>query len=363
MNLRVLTLVPHAEASASGRYRAYKMRATLQKHGVDLDVRPILDERGFQRLYRPGQVAAKAMDLVRGMRRRWEDLHQGKGYSLALVHREVSPVIGFSADRLLERQGLGWVYDFDDAVFIPNVSEANRLFSWLKPFRQSVRLAASARMVAAGNAWLADWARRQRPARPADEVEVIPTVVDTELWKPLPRDPGPPRLVWIGTPSTAPSLEPLRPVLEGLARRHPGLEFHVIGARFEGGGLTVRSHPWNRDTEVELVGRCDVGLAPLADNEWNRGKCGLKVLLYMALGLPAVASPVGVHSEMLRHGENGLLATTPEAFGEAIEAVLSDPGLHARLGAHARETVETRYSLRVVAPRLAALIKRAAALD
>ncbi len=184
--------------------------------------------------------------------------------------------------------------------------------------------------------------------------------MDTDVWKPRPRGSGPPRLVWIGSPSTAPYLEPLVPALERLALRHPGLEFHMIGGRIGAENLRVIVHPWSEESEAEIASQCDIGLSPLPDNDWSRGKCGLKLLLYMSLGLPAVASPVGVHSEMIEHGSNGLLAADAQAFEAEIERLLGDAPMRARLGAEARRVVEARYSCKVVAPRLAALLRRAA---
>jgi glycosyltransferase involved in cell wall biosynthesis len=304
-------------------------------------------------------MTRKAADLARGAVRRWRDFDAARDYPLAFVHREAWPLIAYAPERRLERQRTKWVYDFDDAVFLPNVSEANRLFVKLKPFDQPARLAARARAVSAGNQWLAGWARRQRGGFPADDVQVIPTVVDTEIWRPRSREAGPPRLVWIGSPTTVGFLDPIRPALARLARRHPGLELHVIGASFAADGVQVIVHPWSLETEVDLAGRCDVGLSPLPDTDWARGKCGLKLIQYMALGISAVASPVGVHPEIVAHGENGMLAATPEAFEEAVHALLCDPSLRCAQGRAARETVLARYSVDAVAPRLAALLERA----
>lgn len=360
MTLRVLAFVPHPRAGASERYRVYGMADALQGHGIELDVRAFRDARAFARLYQPGRVVEKALDLARGMRRRLRDLEAAEDFALVLVHRELWPLAGYRAERRLAGRHLPWVYDLDDAVFLPNVSVANRRFVGLKPFAQPARLVAGARAVAAGNDWLADWARRLRPGRPADEVAVVPTAVDTARWAPRPRAPGPLRLVWIGSHSTVGYLRPLVPVLQRLARRHVDLEVHHVGAALDMPGVRLVRHPWSEDTEVEWVAGADVGLAPLPDNDWSRGKCGLKLLLYMACGLPAVASPVGVHTEIVRHGEDGLLAPDAPAFGEALEALLGDAALRARLGAAARATVQARYSVSAVAPRLAALLRRAA---
>lgn len=170
---------------------------------------------------------------------------------------------------------------------------------------------------------------------------------------------GPLRLVWIGSHSTVHYLDPLRPLLPGLFRRHPELELHVVGAHFTCEGVRVIEHAWSLEKEVEVTAACDVGLAPLPDDPWARGKCGLKLLLYMSLGLPAVASSVGVHPEMVRDRITGRLADGPADFVAALDELISDSGARRRLGAAAREDVVARYSLEAVTPKLADLLHRA----
>lgn len=360
MSLSVLALVPYPIEGASARYRAYQLAGPLEAHGVRMQIRPFFDSVGFAALYRRGALPAKAWHLARSCVRRWADLGGANRFDLAFVHRDLWPFAGDEAlERLAARQPR-WVFDFDDAVWLPNVSEANRRFAQLKPTTQYAQLAAGASGVSAGNSWLAGWAREQRPGREPEGVEVVPTAVDTARWAPRPRGEGPPRLAWIGSHSTVHYLDPLRALLPGLCRRHPGLELHVVGARFACEGVRVIEHPWSLAGEVEVTASCDIGLAPLPDDSWARGKCGLKLLLYMSLGLPAVASSVGVHPEMVRDGVTGRLAASPEEFVAALDELLGDPTGRRRLGAEARDEVMARYSLAAVAPRLAALLHRAA---
>jgi glycosyltransferase involved in cell wall biosynthesis len=338
------------------------MAGPLARHGIRLEIRSLLSPAGFGRMYRPGGAPRKALDLVSGCARRWVDLGRTGRYALALIHREVWPFVGEAPLRRLAHHQPRWVFDFDDAVWMPNSSEANRAFERLKPFGQPAWLASRACAVSAGNAFLADWARSCRSGRSDESVEVVPTAVDTDRWRPRPRprEPGPPRLIWIGSPSTATYLEALRPALARLGRRHPGLELHVVGAPFSCGELRVVHHDWQEATEADLVSGCDIGLAPIPDDAWARGKCGLKLLLYMACGLPAVASRAGVHPEIVTHGEDGWLADTPDGWEPAVDAMVADSKLREQLGSAARATVERRFSLHAVAPRLAALLQRAA---
>jgi hypothetical protein len=228
VTLRVLAFTPAPESGAAGRYRVFQYREPLRALGIELEPAPFLDEDAFGRLYRPGGVMSKSWDLARRTRLLLARLHSARRYDLALVHRELWPLAGGWPLALLERRQPRWVFDLDDAVFLPNVSDANRRFVGLKAHGSVAPVAAGARAVAAGNAWLAAWARSQRPGRPADEVEVIPTVVDSERWTPVaPQSDGAVRLLWIGSPTTlryletwgAGALAPGRPALAARAAR------------------------------------------------------------------------------------------------------------------------------------------------
>lgn len=362
MSLSVLALAPYPVAGASSRYRLYALAEELAARRIRLDIRPFLDGPAFARLFARGGPAtiAKVADFTRGALRRRGDLARAGRYDLVLVHRQVWPFAGDGPLATLRRRQPRWVFDFDDAIFLPHVSEANRGFAFLKPSGQYAALAAGAAGVAAGNAWLADWARSQRPGRDPETVAVVPTAVDTRAWTPRDRPAGPPRLVWIGSPSTVGYLELLRPVFRALGARHPELELHVVGPPFAADGVRVVRHPWSLDTERAVVAGADIGLSPLPATEWELGKCGHKLLLYLACGLAAIASPVGVHNEIVEDGANGFLCGPPEAWTERIEQLLAHVDLRRRLGAAGRATVERCYSVTAVAPRLASALERAA---
>jgi len=362
VTLRVLAFTPLPITGAAGRYRVFQFREPLRALGIEIEPAPFFDDRAFARLYRRGQFLRKTWDLARLTRNLADRLRTSSRYDLAFVHRELWPLAGRWPLESLRRSQPRWVFDLDDAVFLPNVSEANRLFVGLKSHGSIGAIARGARAVAAGNEWLAAWARRQRPNRAPDEVEVIPTVVDSDLWRPARRtEDGTVRLIWIGSPSTLRYLENWRPVLARLGSRHPHLELHVIGARFEVPELRCVSHEWSAKTETAIAERCHVGLAPLEDGDWERGKCGLKLLLYMAMGLPAVASRAGVHPTIITPGEDGELVDDEASLESALERLLGDPARRAALGGAARATLERRYSLRSATPRLAGLLHRAAA--
>jgi glycosyltransferase involved in cell wall biosynthesis len=216
--------------------------------------------------------------------------------------------------------------------------------------------------VIAGNEFLATYARRFNPA-----VHVIPTSIDVDLFvprsdsRPAPSN-APIAVGWIGTPTTASFLTPLAPLLRALAAEQ-AFEFHVAGSTsalaFD--GVPTRNLQWSLDREVELFNQCDIGVYPLPDDDWARGKCGFKAIQFMSCGVPVVASAVGVNREIVHDGVNGFLAATPDEWRQKLSALMADADLRRRMGAAGRRTIQERYSLQVNGPRVAAVIGAALA--
>ena len=358
--MNVLALVSYPEAGASTRYRIGQFVAPLEAQGVHVTLAPMLDGAAFGRLYRPGGVPRKALDWLAAAGRRRAQVDSARSYDAVFVLREVWPLKAPALERTLFARTRRVVFDFDDAVFLPNVSEANRSLAFLKAPDKSAWIARHARALTPGNAFLADWSRTQ--AAPEARVFELPTVVDTDRFRPRPKaSDGLVRLGWIGTHSTMPFLEAQAALLERLLARHPQLRLLVIGAKSARlAHPQVEFVPWTLDGEVDALARVDVGLAPLPDSDWSRGKCGLKLLQYQALAIPVVASPVGVHPVMVEDGVHGFLAADDAAWERALERLVGDGALRAELGQRGRARVEERYSVRAMTPRLLEALRYAA---
>jgi glycosyltransferase involved in cell wall biosynthesis len=362
--VNVLALVPHPAAGASTRYRVHQFRSVLAARGIDVTVRPLLDEPAFARVYRRGEAAAKARDLFEGGRRRLADVRAAGRFDAVMIHRELWPLHGLVHETLLRRANPRWLFDLDDAVWLPNVSEANRGVAFLKAPGKARWIAGHSRAVSAGNRHLAEWARAH--VRPGAEVFHVPTAVDTERFRSARGRgavvPGSKACLvgWIGSASTAPYLAAVREPLARLCVRHPGLRLRVIGARVQLPGVAVESVPWSLETEVQALDGLDIAIAPLPDDAWARGKCGLKVLQSMAMAKPVVTSPTGAHLDLVEDGVSGRFARTPAEWLDALEELVVDPAARRRLGAAGRAVVEERYSVAAVAPALEAALRHAA---
>jgi glycosyltransferase involved in cell wall biosynthesis len=356
---RILALSPIPEEGAGCRFRVAQYRPWLERAGFTLDIHPLFDREFFRLVYQPGRYVTKANALLRRTRDRLKVIRARDEYDIVMLYREAYPIGPPWLERRLARAGVPMVYDFDDAVYLPNTSDANRIIASLKNSGKIPEVLRLCTHVVAGNSHLADVARRYNR-----NVTVVPTSVDTAVWVPrsTPRERGTPLVIgWIGTPTTTQYLLELGPVLQDLARTHQyvlRVSGSVTPVQFR--GVTVENVPWSLEREVELFNTCDIGIYPLPDDEWTRGKCGFKAIQFMACSVPVVASPVGVNREIVEDGVSGFLAETPERWKEKLTLLITRPDMRAALGPRGRQVIEQRYSLAANAPTLVQVFQHVA---
>lgn len=236
------------------------------------------------------------------------------------------------------------VFDFDDAVFLRD-SYSPRGPHSIRRLHRFMAAVETVDAVVAGNDYLACEARRW--ALP-EHVRVVPTCLNPTRYRTAIHDraSGQAELVWIGSSSTLQGLERIRPLLETLGRTVPGLRLRLVCDRFLTlDPLPVVPQPWSESTEAEALAAADIGISWVPDDPWSRGKCGLKVLQYMAAGLPVVANPVGVQADLVRHGETGYLVRSADEWIAAIRRLAEEPELRRHLGAAGRRRVEAEFSV------------------
>ena len=358
--LRILALSPVPYEGAGCRFRISQYVPYLATQGIDVTVAPFYDREFFRLVYEPRRHARKALLFLKQTAARVMAIARADRYDAIWIYREVLPIGPPILESVLSVCRRPLLYDFDDAVFLPNTSEANRYLAALKFPGKTGWIIRRATQVIAGNEYLASYARRLNPS-----VHVIPTAVDTGVFVPtsIARDAVAPLVIgWIGTPTTAPYVTPLGATLAALASRH------AFTFRMSGGGTDLAfpgvhiEHPaWSLGGEVALFNTCDIGVYPMPDDDWARGKSGFKAIQFMACGVPVVASPVGINVEIIQDGVNGFLASTPADWEQKLGTLIADPELRHRMGAAGRRTVEARYSVQVNAPRVAAVLRQTAA--
>ena len=353
--MRLLALMPNLYDTSPGqRYRLEQWEPLLKQFGVEITYEPFESEELHATVYKSGQMARKLKLVGQALGRRSSLLNKIRNYDVVYIFREAALLGPSIFERLIHQTGVPFVFDFDDAVFVSYKSPSNGYFSYLKfagKTKTTCRLAAH---VMAGNPYLADYARQVN-----DNVTIIPTTIDTEKYKPNPpkKQEGTVVIGWTGSHSTVQHLDTLRDVLKKLAERE-SFRLRVIGTPiYKIDGVETEAMNWRSETEIEDLEAVDIGMMPLPDDNWSKGKCGLKALQFMALGIPTICSPVGVNTDIIQDDQNGLIAGSEDEWIEKLTRMLKSKELRERLGQAGRKTVEEKYSAMSQAPRVYELLK------
>ncbi len=348
--MKVLLLSRYGRLGASSRVRLFQYLPFLESKGWHVTVCPLFSDSYLQALY---SDQPRGLQVIAGYWRRLKALARAGRYDLVWIEKEVFPFMPALAERLLVKVGVPYIVDYDDALF-HRYDRHRRWFIRLILGRKIDSVMKHSALVIAGNEYLAERARTVG----ARCVEVVPTVVDLMRYKTVQSGSNHPLVVgWIGSPSTSHYLAIIAPVIRSLSKKFD-VRFVAVGASKESvGDLPVEVGLWSEETEVLSIQGFDVGIMPLVDDPWERGKCGYKLIQYMACGFPVVASPVGVNKQIVEHGGNGYLVKGLHEWEKAIRRLLGDKKLRRRMGLKGRERVEAWYSLEVQAPRLEELMR------
>ncbi len=354
-SLRVLGLVPYPlDVAPSQRYRIEQWTPYLQEHGISMTLLPFAGKELNEALYRGGALLSKALLMMRSLAVRVEHAWSAARYDAVFLHREASLIGPAWLERLAKRRRPQMIYDFDDAIWVPYVSPRNHCFSLLKAPWKTSTICRLASAVTVGNEALASYARRFNA-----NVTIVPSTVSLRRYRPRPNGArsGKPVVGWTGSHSSAQYLSLIATALRRLAERC-SYRFLAIGVdRLELPGVEVECRPWTSATEVEDLWDLDVGIMPLSDDRWSRGKCAMKAIQYMGVGIPVVVSPVGANRDVVEDAVTGFHAISEGDWVAALERLLADDELRTRLGRAARRTVEERFSAESQAPRLARLLR------
>lgn len=349
--MRILFLTLYPDIVASPRYRVGQFLPYLRNHAVECTVASALTEDQYAELTGPNRRKRPLWYHWAETPRRLAQIWDAQTYDVVFVQKALMTAFLRGAFLLLRTRARRIVYDFDDAMHLAPPHPLGRFWRLVEDRSQACRIMAAADLVLAGNAWLEEAAQRL-----GGRTVFFPTVVDTVRFVPPTQRPNRYRIGWVGTPAATFCLAPAAEALSSVS----DAEIVLVGADPEGVSWpNARVQAWSLNTEVETIQRFCVGVMPMPKQEWMRGKCGLKGLLYMACGIPCIATPFGAALEFIEHGVNGLFADTPGEWREAIER-LRDSSERKRLGAAARTTVEQRYSLERAAPRLLELLESVA---
>jgi glycosyltransferase involved in cell wall biosynthesis len=338
----VLALVPYSLHTAGGQRTSIEAWApVLAADGINVEFDLFETERLHDFLYLPEKVVAKSVEIVRSLAGRVLRARNLEGFDAVFVYREAALVGPEIVERMITRRRIPLIYGLDDPLFVPYRSPANGVLSRLKCPRKVARICNMANAVIVNGSPLRNFAEQHN-----DNVWVVPNVVDESSYQPAVRSATvPPCLGWIGSHSSASNLDILAEPLTKLAMR-ADFELRVIGAnRSAVGAVQCATRRWSEETEISELRSFDVGLLPLSDHPWNPWKFNYKLAQYMALAIPPVCTPAGCTSDIIEHGVNGFLASTPQEWVRYLEALVNDINLRRRVGAAAAEYAHRHFTL------------------
>jgi glycosyltransferase involved in cell wall biosynthesis len=354
---RVLFLINHPIEDPSCRFRIYQFVPYLERAGFACDVRPFTTKALYHAIRGRGRYSTKAIETLRCTARRLGDIIESSRYDLIVIHREAFPFFTPLIEELVLSRHSKVIFGFDDAIYEGHGKTSNLPHPWLYRFKYGSginQVLKRCALVTPGSNTLAEYARRFNP-----HVTVVPTVIDIEqyIFREEPENVKPVVVGWFGSRSTSQYLTVVEPALKRLANAFPGeVGFCFYGdSEYQSALPNSAVIPFSVQTEVEELGKIHIGLMPLPDNPWTRGKCSLKALQYMARGVPVITSPVGMAADVVQHGVNGYLARNEQEWFQCLDLLVHSSALRRQFAIQGRKTVERSYSLQTWGPRLASL--------
>lgn len=340
----ILFIVPYPVGVApSQRFRFEQYFGILKEKGYRYKVASFWSKKAWDSLYLNTHVITKSLAIFRGFVKRFFLVFFCSGYQFIFLHREAlplgPPVLEFIISRILRKK---IIYDFDDAIWLPNTSEQNRIVSKLKYHQKVKQICSWSWKVSCGNDFLAEYARQFN-----DRVTVNPTTIDLNYHIPKlkKRADHPLTIGWTGTHSTTKYLSTLAPVLNEFRKNYPIRIMVIADQKPKWEILDYEFLKWEKEHEIDQLNEIDIGIMPLSDTVWEQGKCGFKALQYMALEIPAVVSSVGVNKKIIDHGVDGYLCATPAEWTTHLTELIDSEAKRSIVGQKGRMKVKSQYSV------------------
>ena len=345
--ITILFICPYPTSEApSQRFRFEQYFQALSAHGYTYEVQSLLSAENWRVFYAPGNSLGKGFILLKGFLKRFALLFKASSFDFIFIHREAAPIgppiLEWAIANVLRKK---IIYDFDDAIWLTDKTTEGWLEKTLR-WRSKVKsICRWSYKVSCGNEYLSAFARQFNKS-----VVYNPTTIDTTALHNVKKSQSTSQekivVGWTGSHSTLKYLDIIKPVLVGLEKKHPTIEILIIAnQRPELELKSLKFLPWRKDSEVADLLKIDIGIMPLPDDEWTKGKCGFKALQYMALGIPAVVSRVGVNEKIVSHGVNGFIATTHDEWFKSLDLLIQDKMLRFNMGEAGRKKVIDQYSV------------------
>ncbi len=344
---KILFIAPHRKGRAPGqRFRFEQYINYLQENDFECTISNIIDEKEDKYFYRKGYYWVKLYVYLKSIFVRIKDIIRSRKYDVIFIYREALFTRSSIIERILCKINKVVFVDFDDAIFLLDVSAGNQQLSWLKNHQKINKTLQKCTMSIVGNDYLADYARQF-----CNNVTVFPTTLDLNTIKITEHAIGDKICIgWIGSRTTIKHIEWAAPILRKIQNKYGNKVYFKVVADVSLNieNVDIENVMWSQEIESEQLSSFDIGIMPLPDNEWTRGKCGFKGLQCMAYKIPVVMSPVGVNTKIIQDGINGYLADTENEWLEKISLLIDNATLRRQIGEKGRKTVEESYSFQAL---------------
>jgi len=341
---RLLYIAPHRPGRSPGqRFRFEQFEDYLTEQGFQITKSYVINAWDDRIFYKRGNYFLKVFIGIKALFIRMRDVLRANNFDIILVYREAHFIGSTFFEKQFSKRKAKLIFDFDDAIWLNDTSDGNSNLKWLKKPEKIGSIIELSDLVIAGNSYLADYARAFN-----NNVLIIPTTIDTNYHNPNTRTKQKAICIgWTGSSTTLKHFEHAIPFLLQLKNKyHNAISFKVIvDVDYTHPELNIKSTRWSTETEIEELDTIDIGIMPLPNDPWSKGKCGFKGIQYMALEKPTVMSPVGVNTEIIEDGKNGYLADSDEEWITKLSALIDSEELRKSIGHAGRLTIEEHYSL------------------
>lgn len=356
--MKVLFIVPYPVGQApSQRFRFEQYFTFLNQNKIDIEIAPFLDDKTWDVLYKPGSLFQKFRGFSKGFIKRTFLAFRLKRYDVLFIHREACPIGPALFEYLYSKIFKGKIiFDFDDAIWRHDVSDANTYLGFLKFPEKTASIIKYANTVVAGNQYLKEYAFQFN-----NNTVIIPTTIDLEYHSTIKQYSQSPIIIgWTGSVTTIRHFETSYSFLKKIKLKYRDKVKILLISNYppmKEPSLEIEFTQWSKDSEVRDLSRIDIGIMPLPDDQWTRGKCGFKGLQYMSLGIPCIMSPVGVNREIIQDGVNGFIADDDQEWIDKITRLIESEELRIQLGKAGKQTIADRYSIEARKPDYLNLFK------
>lgn len=343
MKRKILFIVAHRKDRSPGqRFRLEQYLSALEESGFEITFSYLLSAKDDQIFYSHGHYFQKLLIIIRCILKRINDVRNAKKYDIIFIFREAFMIGSSFFERIFAKKSK-IIFDFDDSIWLPNVSNANKKFKWIKKSSKTSNIIKFSDLVFAGNKYLYDYAVCHNTY-----TVIVPTTINTEEYRVHEvKKQNYICIGWSGSITTIQHFKIAEPFLLKIKEKYgEKVVFKVIGdSNYKNEALEIRGISWSKENEIKELLSFDIGIMPLPDDEWSKGKCGLKGLQYMSLEIPTIMSPVGVNNEIINDGVNGFLASSEEEWINKLSRLIDDAELRKNMGSAGRQTVVEKYSV------------------